>query len=961
MAEAALLAISKISIALGDEATKVVIAKLSGKVSNLRELPDKVEYIRRELRVMKDVIQDLDSTNISMNVVKGWIDELRKLAYHIEDVMDKYSYYACQLQQEGSLMRFMKGAHYASVFSEVASEVMKIKGDLEQVRRHQMEWFPTLQAIRRTPTDNETLRSQGRTKLLDSGDPVGIEYNRKKLLELLYSNDEPGHKVITVSGMGGLGKTTLALDVYEREKIKFPVHAWITVSQTYTTISLLRQFVRQVVLNEQESFESKKDAINKMGVNELIEELNRKAENFTTCLIVLDDVWDQNVYFEIQGVLKNLQACRIIITTRMEHVAVLAPSECHLKIQVLGEADAFNLFCRRAFYNRKGHRCPPDLENVAASIVRKCKGLPLAIVTMGGLMSSKLPTERAWQQMYNQLRSELAKNDDVKTILKLSYHALSADQKNCFLFCSLFPEDYPISCESLVRYWVAEGFAVRVEHNGPEDVAEINLMELIHRNMLEVEEHDELGRVSSCKLHDIVRNLALSIAKQERFGHANDFGAMEKIDWEVRRLSLFLNNDKGCASIVKFPHLRTLLGTISQPPGMLSSIFSESKYLTVLELQDSDITEVPESIGKLFNLRYIGLRRTRLRSLPESIEKLSNLQTLDIKLSKIERLPEGITKIKKLRHLLADRYADETQSGFRYITAIKAPKDLSNLEELQTLQTMESSKHLAEQLKKLMKLRCVWIDNISSADCANIFPTLSNMPSLSSLLLSAKDENEPLCFESLKPTSTKLQVLIIRGQWTKSTLDYPIFCSHDIHLKYLSVSWCHLGEDPLGILSSRLENLTYLRLNNMHSAKRLVLDATAFPCLKTLVLMQMPDVNQIKIMNGALPVIEGLYILALSGLESVPPGIETLRTLKKLWLIDLHRDFKDHWIDSEMHQKMQHVPELRAAAGAQGQPAGARNAGRQELPPAAGRRVVVGDGERLLGCYCSSPGSQAMP
>lgn len=139
MAEAVLLAISKISTALGDEATRAVIAKLSGNVSNLRELPDKVEYIRRELRLMKDVIQDLDSTNTNMNFVKGWIDELRKLAYRVEDIMDKYSYYACQRQQEGSVMRCVRGAHYAGVFSEVASEVMKIKGDVEQVKRQQMD------------------------------------------------------------------------------------------------------------------------------------------------------------------------------------------------------------------------------------------------------------------------------------------------------------------------------------------------------------------------------------------------------------------------------------------------------------------------------------------------------------------------------------------------------------------------------------------------------------------------------------------------------------------------------------------------------------------------------------------------------------------------------------------------------------------------------------------------------
>ncbi|XP_052136246.1 disease resistance protein RPM1-like [Oryza glaberrima] len=623
-----------------------------------------------------------------------------------------------------------------------------------------------------------------------------------------------------------------------------------------------------------------------------------------------DDVWDQNVYFEIQGMFQNPQASRIIITTRMEHVAVLAPSECHLKIQALGEIDAFNLFCRRAFYNRKDHRCPLDLENVAASIVTKCKGLPLAIVTMGGLMSTKLPTEHAWQQMYNQLRSELAKNDDVKAILKLSYHALPADQKNCFLYCSLFPEDFRISRESLVRYWVAEGFAVRIEHNRPEDVAEINLMELIHRNMLEVDEYDELGKVNSCKMHDIVRNLALSIAGQERFGYANDYGAVEKIDWEVRRLSLFLNNGKSCASTVKFPHLRALLETTTHPPGLLSSILSESKYLTVLELQDSDITEVPACIGKLFNLRYIGLRRTRLCSLPESIDKLSNLQTLDIKQTKIEKLPRGITKIKKLRHLLADRYEDENKSEFRYFIGVQAPKELSNLEELRTLETVEASKDLAEQLKKLMQLRSVWIDNIRTADCTNLFATLSKMPLLSSLLLSASHENETLCLEALKPESEELHRLIVRGCWAARTLEYPIFRDHGKNLKYLVISWCRLQEDPLLLLAPYVPNLVFLSLNRVNSAITLVLSADCFPQLKTLVLKRMPDVNHLEIIGGALQHIEGLYVVSLPKLDNVPQGIESLRYLKKLWLLGLHKNFRSQWQKNGMHQKMQHVPEL---------------------------------------------------
>jgi disease resistance protein RPM1 len=185
------------------------------------------------------------------------------------------------------------------------------------------------------------------------------------------------------------------------------------------------------------------------------------------------------------------------------------------------------------------------------------------------------------------------------------------------------------------------------------------------------------------------------------------------------------------------------------------------------------------------------------------------------------------------------------------------------------------------------------------------------MPLLSSLLLSARDENEALSFEALQPRSTDLHRLIIRGQWAMGTLNCPIFLAHGKNLKYLALSWCCLGEDPLGMLAPHLPNLTYLKLNNMHGANTLVLSANSFPNLKTLVLKLMPDVRELIIIDGALPCIEGLYIVSLSKLDKVPRGIESLRSLKKLWLLGLHKEFRSQWLNSGMHQNIQHVTEVR--------------------------------------------------
>nr|TKW00146.1 hypothetical protein SEVIR_8G089500v2 [Setaria viridis] len=388
----------------------------------------------------------------------------------------------------------------------------------------------------------------------------------------------------------------------------------------------------------------------------------------------------------------------------------------------------------------------------------------------------------------------------------------------------------------------------------------------------------------------------LSVAKEEKFGSANDYVAIIQVDPHVRRLSL-CRWKVNTSLKVKFPRLRSLVahGMISSTPDLLSSILSESKHLTVLELQDSNITEVPTFIGNLFNLRYIGLRRTNVKSLPESIEKLFNLHTLDIKQTQIEKLLRGIVK-----------------SDFRYFIGVESPKGLSNLEELQTLEMVQVNKDLAEQLKKLMQLRSIWIDNVSPSDCANLFATLSTMPLLSSLLISARDVNETLCLQALDPISTKLHRLIVRGQWASGTLKYPIFRNnHGEHLKYLALSWCQFGEDPLGVLAPHVPNLTYLSLNRVNSASTLVLSAGCFPHLKTLVLKRMPDVKQMEIGDGALPRIEGLYLVSLTQLDKVPQGIELLLSLKRLWLLYLHDEFKTLWQTSGMHQKMQHVPEIR--------------------------------------------------
>ncbi|CAL4988693.1 unnamed protein product [Urochloa decumbens] len=959
MAEAALLALSKIGFYLAGEAATFITTKFS----NLIELPNTVQRIRRELLMMNIFIRKTGASYLSDELLKAWITEVRMLAYRVEDIMDNFSYHYLQFKQDTK----GKKLSYGLVFSGIADDLAQIEKEIEHVSRLKNMWVNSVHEL--LPTQVTCAEQQfprySFPQLIKNENLVGFKEDRELLKKCLTTNvpvliaNIPALKVVSLLGMGGTGKTTLLTSVYEQLKDLFDIHAWLTVSQTYRGVdALMKELLKNVsaatadakivtqkeatVLVDIEIRDKKRlesDDIEKMDVLELKRNLKTVLKH-KKYIVVLDDVWDRRVYDGISDVFEDSgKESRVIITTRKHDVAALATPGYLLKLNPLGIKDALQLFCTKAFPN-KNHfdwtlellecvndiikrseglpsercppdlqelathivkkcedstlarcpselqelatdivkkfkslslsvcplelqdlatvivkrcedlplvKCPPELQEVAIDIVKKCRGLPLAIVSVGSLLSSRKQIEPVWRQMYNELPCELEKDDQVRGILNLSYYDLPSDLRNCFLYCSLFPEDHHFSKEDLVRLWVAEGFVERKGESTPEEVAEGYLMELIHRNMLQLVENDELGRM----------------------------------DTGVRRISSYgWKKMKKNKSKMKFPHLRTLM-------------------------------ELPTSIGNLFNLKYIGLRNTRITSLPDSIKNLSNLQTLDVKSTSIKALPPGIVNLTKLRHLIADKLTDENQSEFRYFVGVEAPKELSNLEDLQTLETVQASKDLTEQLDKLLQLRSLWIDNITAAHCTKLFATLSTMPLLSSLLLSAADENETLSLKDFNPTCTKLHKLIVRGCWALGTIDCPVLQNHGKYLKYLALSRCHFLEDPLMVLASCVPNLTYLRLNNIGSTRTLFLWAGSFPHLKTLILKDMKDVSIITIGDGALPLIESLYITSVPQLQTVPQGIRSLGSLKKLWLLGLHRNFKVQWDMDGMQKYLQHVLEIR--------------------------------------------------
>ena len=315
------------------------------------------------------------------------------------------------------------------------------------------------------------------------------------------------------------------------------------------------------------------------------------------------------------------------------------------------------------------------MEEVGKEMARYCGGLPLAVVVLGGLLATN-HTLYDWERIHRNIKSYLMRGKDnykqqdsgVSDVLALSFQDLSYHLKSCFLYLAHFPEDYEIRTKSLVRMWVAEGIISKVGEQTLEDVAEGYLDELIQRCMVQVGRTGSNGRVKTCQLHDLMRDLCLSKAKEENFLEIIGFQQVETFSSsvvttptldKVRRRAIYLdqslpvesdaearavskNKDEDANIYVKLnpengTPLRSLL--IFSPPKevtvhwMLRKLnLKKFTLLRVLSLEGLSLGEkLPKSIGNLVHLKFLSFKYASLLRFPSSIRNLGCIQTLDLR------------------------------------------------------------------------------------------------------------------------------------------------------------------------------------------------------------------------------------------------------------------------------------------------------------------------------------------
>ena len=588
--------------------------------------------------------------------------------------------------------------------------------------------------------------------------------------------------------------------------------------------------------------EGETEEIRNMGENQLGKKVCEYLEK-RRYLIVLDDVWSIQVWNRLCLYLPESNGSRVLITTRNQQIALDAYAKLY-QLCPLGEKESWELFLKKTFST--GSRstisqveCPAELEDVGKKITGKCKGLPLAIVVSGGLLSRKEKTPSSWEKILRSMEWHLSQGpESCMGILALSYRDLPYFLKSCFIYCGVFPEDCEIKASKLIQKWVAEGIVqARGEETVEEDVGEDYLEELIHRSMIQVVKRKWDGRVKSCRMHDLLRDLAISKAKDSKFFEvrgnifAYPFNPRRLIAHDSQNISQHLSN---CH------RLRSLICSIHIPQVNFWSCLRSAKLLTVLDLTltvDRGLKrpemKLPKEIGEFIHLKYfrfLGPGKTRF---PWSIGRLINLETLDLRDNFNLDIPFSIWKLHQLRHLYLGP-STFFRMPIRDQRCFSSHLGIDKMTNLQTLYVREHGWVVRRGLPKLTQLRKLYIGE-------------SNM---------------------------------------SSNISYElIFPSNLVDLK---LNYCHLKQDPMLTLG-KLPNLRALKLiHNAYIGEEITCSSGAFSRLEFLRLKDLDYLEELIVEERALPSLKTLQIYRCYEMEKLLHQLQKLKSLQQVKLVNMN-------------------------------------------------------------------------
>ncbi|TVU49412.1 hypothetical protein EJB05_00720 [Eragrostis curvula] len=730
---------------------------VTGPIGSLA--PKLLQLLRKEYKLQTEVKKQVKSLSVELESiyaalrkvaevpwdqldeqVKLWAREVRESSYDMEDLLDTFlvrvdsdkpadpSRLRHAIKKMGDL--FSRGR----TRRDIASAIEDIKKQLQEVAERRAR-YKIDEIVAKPVTAASTIDPRLAAMYKQVTQLIGIEDSRDKLMSILTSSqgdDVSSNKItkmVSVVGVGGLGKTTLAKVVYDKLKGDFTVGAFVPVGRNPDLKVVFRNIL--IDLDKKHYMESLNITI--LDERQLIDEIRELLKNESTnrYFVVIDDLWEPRSWETIKlALVENNCGSRVITTTRNLEIAKDVGE--FYRLQPLSYDESRKLLYARILSGGKEHSLfgtqLDDYDEFVDKILNKCDGIPLAIITMASLLVDK-PREE-WPEMYTAIGFGNKDNRHVANtmrILSFSYYDLPSHLRTCLLYLSAFPEDYVIDKDSLIWMWIAEGFVHKKQGKGLFELGEGYFNELLNRSMIQAVDSQFYCHVDGCRVHDMVLDLIRSLSHEVNFVVTLDGVEGTSSQNRVRRVA-----QNGTtfdiltfkANYMDMEHVRSYIVCRCDSQWIPLQNF---KLLRVLFLDSNeDVCGHLHNLGHLYHLRYLGLRGRDIRELPKQIQHLKFLQTLDVTESRIQELPACVIQLTNLMYLRSDSWFTSVPDGIGKLTFLEVlqvrvgrddmskrrfVKELGSLRELRVLETTIAfidegmEKDFVESLRKLYKIQ----------------------------------------------------------------------------------------------------------------------------------------------------------------------------------------------------------------------------------------------------------------
>ncbi|KAG6402574.1 hypothetical protein SASPL_134771 [Salvia splendens] len=625
---------------------------------------DEMKKLCSTLTTIQAVLEDAEDKQIKSKPIRNWLQKLTAIAYEVDDILDECNTHVSKLNHSHSkLSRYsLKKLLYRH---NIARRMKQVNEKVEAVAAERAKFH-----LREMPIDRPrevAIASRETASLLNEPDKIyGREEDKDKIVKTLLNDVKNRHEmsVLPVIGVGGLGKTTLARLVFNDPQVEehFDLRIWVCVSDNFEMKTLAKAMIESATGRGKAWDLQHLDAIERR----LWELLSKKRY-----LIVMDDVWNdhQDKWFVLRDVLSCGSAgSSVVVTTRQKKVAdIMTTLPCHC-LEGLSDEHCWALLQQRAF--GPNEEVSPQLETIGKQIVKKCAGVPLAATTLGGIVRFKRKEEEWIYVRDNDIWKLSPEESLIVPALRLSYHHLPLELRQCFAYFAAFPKDHYIEKEELVLLWMAHGHISSKGTLQVEDVGNQICNELLLRSLLQtnVDNKSEIG------MHDLVHDLAESIMENKVPGvqserNLTSASTIREVNL-LQKTSLFPKTFQKDMSITSISELRSLRVLKAKAIEDLPPSIGNHKHLRSLNLSNSEIQTLPNSLCTLWNLQILNLDGcVRLVALPKKLTSLHNLQHLC--LWGCESLCEMPSKMRELNGL-------KTLSMF--VVGLKRDNQLEELE-----------------------------------------------------------------------------------------------------------------------------------------------------------------------------------------------------------------------------------------------------------------------------------------